>query len=105
MGCLTECARKIRMTSMKKRERPVGQAARAELRKRREAGNLPQTTVAERMGSNRGIVGWIDGGDPGGVMLDTFVNYARALGTDAWRVLRDVEEEMYGERRLQENGQ
>jgi hypothetical protein len=30
-------------------------------------------------------------------MLDTFVQYARALGTQGWRVLRDVEEGLYGE--------
>lgn len=88
---------------MKKRERPVGQAARRELRRRREAGNLSQTQVADRMEANRGIVGWIDGTDAGGVMLDTFVAYARALGSEGWRVLRDVEEDLFGERRLQES--
>jgi transcriptional regulator with XRE-family HTH domain len=93
------------MFSMKKRERPVGQAARKELRRRREAANLSQTAIADRMGANRGIVGWIDGADGGGVMLDTFVQYARALGTEAWRVMRDVEEDLYGERRLQDTGQ
>lgn len=83
---------------MSTRKRPVvGQEARAELKRRRAAGNLSQRAVASRGGLSHGVVGWLDGGETGGVTVDNFVAYARGLGTQGWRVLRDVEERLYGE--------
>lgn len=82
---------------MNKRDPILGAAARKELKSRRQAGNLSQRVVAAKGDVHHGVIGWSDGRDPGGLSLDTFVAYARGLGTQAWRVLRDVEESVYGE--------
>jgi transcriptional regulator with XRE-family HTH domain len=97
MRALTNWRQHTSILGMANRIRPVGQATRAELARRREAVSLSQGAVAERGEVSRSVVGWIDGKAPGSVTVDTLVAYARGLGTQGWRVLRDVEEALHGE--------
>lgn len=93
---MTAAAIALRMIGMST-SKEIGQAARKELKQQRTARKLTQRGVAERGGFHHGVVGWLDGNDSGTLTLDSFVLYARGLGTQAWRVLRDVEESLFGE--------
>lgn len=98
MRDLPKQARVPNVVSMRKREPGIGQATRSELRRRRKASKLSQREVASRCGVAYGLISTIDVGREGGsVTVDSLVAYARGLGTQGWRVLRDVEEAAYGE--------
>lgn len=99
MRDLPKQARAPKILSMSNREKPIGPATRAALTRRRTASKLSQREVAARSGVAYGLISTIDVGRDGGgsVTVDSLVSYARGLGTNGWRVLRDVEEAIYGD--------
>jgi hypothetical protein len=63
----------------------------------RERQGASQERVAEIGEVTRSAIAYVDT-EGRGLSLATFIGYARGLtGRAAWRVLRDVEEPMYGE--------
>ena len=76
----------------------VAEAARKRLREDRTRLKVPQHTVARDGGVPRGTIAYADGSDSRSLSLATFIGYARGLtGRASWRVLRDVEESLFGE--------
>lgn len=79
------------------RAKQASETAKRHLKGMREARSVPQEQVAREGELTRSAIAYVDT-EGQGLSLATFVGYARGLTRrGAWRVLRDVEESIYGE--------
>lgn len=81
------------------RAKRTAETAKRHLKTMRETQGAAQERVAAAGELTRSAIAYVDT-EGHGLSLATFVGYARGLTQrGAWRVLRDVEESIYGEDR------